>query len=93
MQSCGAPIPMDISTEWLHTYFARNAVEERLKDHKSQAIRQFYYEIVSFSNIKSYTRKISWTWLPKHETNKEDTNIQAKWDGKFFSRPQSYTCN
>lgn len=41
-----------------------------------------YHEIVSPSNIRTYTQKVSWIWLPKHELNKKDTNENAKLGGK-----------
>lgn len=38
--------------------------------------------IVSFSNTRSYTHKVSPIELPKHEPNKDDTNGHAKLDRK-----------
>lgn len=48
----------------------------------------FYYEIVSPSNIRSYTHDLLPTWSPNHELNKENTNEHAKLCGKKNTKPQ-----
>jgi hypothetical protein len=45
-------------------------------------------KIVSLSKIRSYTHKVSPTWLPTHELNKNDTNTHAEVDGENPSRPE-----
>lgn len=61
---------------------------ERLGEPKDKGI---CWCIMSPSNIISYTHKVSLTWLPKCELNKNDTNRQAKLDGEKPTTPQHYT--
>ena len=44
------------------------------------------------SDVLSYTHKVSPTWLPKHELNRDHIR-HGKVDGRNPRRPQSYTEN
>lgn len=49
------------------------------------------YEIVSLRNVRSYTDKISPTWLSKHELNEDNTNRHADRDWGKLRRSHLYT--
>lgn len=51
----------------------------RRKIVKGQRIRDFAVRL-STINVRSYTHKVSPTWLPKHELNREDSNKHANVD-------------
>lgn len=48
---------------------------------------------MSPSNVRSYTYKVSPTWMPKHERNKDNTNEYAKHDKEKPIGPQLNTEN
>lgn len=45
------------------------------------------------SNIRSYTRKVSATWLPKHGLKKDSTSGHAQIDEETPMKPQHYPKN
>ena len=49
-------------------------------DRRSQRIREVVVRLSLLATyISIYTHKVSLTWLPKHELNKDDTNKPANW--------------
>lgn len=93
MQNRGA------KSQWLHlqntpgTSGSGDTAEEeveRLREPEDQGVCR---ETVSPRNIRSCTRKVSPTCLPKCELSKEGTNEHANVDWGTAQRPQSYTIN
>lgn len=58
-----------------------------MEEPESQGV---YCEVIFPSNVVNYTSKVSPTWLPKHEMNKDDANGHTNWMGKSLQKPQSY---
>jgi len=50
-------------------------------------------EILSPRNVRSYTHKVSPTWLPKHELNREDSNKHANVDREASALHKKTTGN
>lgn len=55
-------------------------MEERVERQLEAEDERVCCEIVSPRNVKSYTHKASPTWMPKHELNRDGTNIYANMD-------------
>ena len=60
------------------------------KDYKRQRTGSFSV-ILSPVHIRSYTQKVSPTWMPKCELSEDKTNEYGKLDGGKPMRPQPYT--
>lgn len=65
----------------------------QLISYQDVKVIHLYYEIVSPSNIRTYTQKVSSIWLPKHELKKEDTNEHTKLGGEKPMGPQPHAKN
>lgn len=52
-------------------------------------VQEICVEIVSLSNVRGYTTKVSPTWLPKYEQNRDHTNGYAKVDRENSIRLQN----
>jgi hypothetical protein len=72
---------MDTCTKHKCTEYSENIMGERLQ-----------IKIISSSNVRNYTHKLSPTWLSKHELRKANNNAHAKIDEESregFSPTQS----
>ena len=74
-----------------HVRFREHCGRGKQKDCKSHRIRKCAVRFLASTNVRSYTHKVSLTWLPKHELNKDSTHRHVQRNGEKSTKPTCRT--